>query len=364
MGAIVPAAPAAAAPPLPKIVVIMGAGSSADFGVPTLRGVFKDPSALAYLRHDNRLHEWLQRVFWEPRGHSYVSSDSSLTVEEMLTLLRDWKREAPDAADLRDFDDMLRRLYVLIYHAVYINKSSSAKHLNGLIDALHRSFSQITWASFNWDCIFEASYWYVKGNNPHLIFNLAGWRNNPFPKNEYLKLHGSVNWWLINGALTYLRWANYAELADKWRELEEGRTHDTPIILEPSAYKYEAALYRDILKPQWDRFYTRLCEADCVLILGYSLPDNDPEARCKLLTAFQINQNCRWAVADPGTETKAKYTRLLGTRRLFTFDMGLAGFGINLENNLRAAFPHVNIVDKPAPPPVAAVPAASVAPSV
>src|SRR5713101_9309293 len=58
----------APADPLPKIVVIMGAGSSADFGVPTLRSVFKDPSALAYLRRDAKLHEWLQRVFWEPRG--------------------------------------------------------------------------------------------------------------------------------------------------------------------------------------------------------------------------------------------------------------------------------------------------------
>ena len=349
-----------APPPLPKIVVIMGAGSSADFGVPTLKGVFKDPSAFAYLRRDNKLHDWIQRVFWEPRGHFYGSSDYSLTVEEMLTILRDWKREKPDAPELAEFDDMLRRLYVLIYHAVYMSKSSSAKHLNGLIDALGRNFSQITWASFNWDCIFEASYWYVKGSNPHLIFNLDGWRNSPFPKNEYLKLHGSVNWWLINNRLTYLRWASYAALSDKWKELEEGRTNDTPIILEPSAYKYEAALYRDILKPQWDRFYTQLCEADCVLVLGSSLPDNDPEARCKLLTAFQINQNCQWAVVDPGVETKAKYVRLLGSRRLFTFDSGLAGFGVNLEANLRAAFPNVNIVDKPAPPaaPAAAAPVA------
>jgi hypothetical protein len=53
----VAAVPAAAEPPLPKIVVIMGAGSSADFGVPTLRSIFKDPSALAYLRNDTKLHD-------------------------------------------------------------------------------------------------------------------------------------------------------------------------------------------------------------------------------------------------------------------------------------------------------------------
>jgi len=33
--------------------------------------------------------------------------------------MRDWKGEDPDASELKEFDDILRRLYVLIYHAVY-----------------------------------------------------------------------------------------------------------------------------------------------------------------------------------------------------------------------------------------------------
>jgi hypothetical protein len=39
------------------------------------------------------------------------------------------------------------------------------------------------------------------------------------------------------------------------------------------------------------------------------------------------------------------------------FDKGLAGFGVNVESNLRAAFPNVDIKDKPAPAaPAAAAP--------
>src|ERR1039457_2867906 len=231
--------------PLPKIVVIMGAGSSADFGVPILRGIFKNHEAAAYLNRDSTLHEWLQRVFWAPRGHSAATSDRSPTIEEMLTLIRDWQNEDTDAPDLRPVDDIRRRLYVLIYHAVYLNKSSNKAHLNGLIDTLRRSFSEITWASFNWDCIFESSYWYNSGtlhtgtrSNPHLVIHLDGWRDG-FRKNTYLKLHGSVNWWRVNGSPTYLKWASDGDLAAKWKELEEGRTADRPIILEPSAYKYE-----------------------------------------------------------------------------------------------------------------------------
>lgn len=353
--------------PLPRIVVIMGAGSSADFGVPTLRSIFKDPAATIYLKRDKKLHDWLQQVFWEPRGHTATTSDKSLTIEEMLTIIRDWQSEDEEAADLKDIDDIRRRLYVLIYHAVYLYKSSDKGHLNGLIDALRRSFSHITWASFNWDCIFEASYWYNSGppgygtrSNPGLVIRLADWRTGS-GTNTYLKLHGSINWWLVDGKPTYLRWASYGHLDAKWKELEEGKTKDSPIILEPSAYKYEAPIYSEILKPQWEEFFKRLCEADCALVLGYSLPDNDPQARCKMLTAFQVNKNCMWAVVDPSPEVRGKYERLLGSERLMTFDQSLAGFGVNLEENLRIAFPNVEIKDKPTPK--AATPAAAAAPS-
>jgi hypothetical protein len=341
---------------LPKIVVIMGAGSSADFGVPTLRSIFKDPSATAYLKRDKTLYDWLQKVFWGPRGHSVATSERSVTIEEMLTIIRDWQSEDKDATDLKDIDDIRRRLYVLIYHAVYLYKSSDKAHFNGLIDILSRSFSQTTWASFNWDCIFESSFWYNSGppypgyrSNPHLVIHIAGWRDG-LSRNTYLKLHGSVNWWLVEGRPTYLKWAASGELSEKWKQLEAGKTKDSPIILEPSAYKYNDPIYNDILKPQWDEFFKRLREADCVLVLGYSLPDNDPQARCKILTAFQVNQKCRWAVVDPTIEVRTKYERLLGSERLVTFDQSLAGFGVNLEDNLKAAFPNVEIKPKPAPP--------------
>ena len=143
-----------------------------------------------------------------------------------------------------------------------------------------------------------------------------------------------------------MKWASYGELADKWKALEEGKTEDRPIILEPSAYKYDDPLYSELLEPQWKHFFERLCEADCVLVLGYSLPDNDPQARCKILTAFQVNQSCRWAVVDPSADVRRKYERLLGSKRLVTFDKSLAGFGVNLDDNLRTAFPNVEIKSK------------------
>lgn len=227
--------------------------------------------------------------------------------------------------------------------------ASRFQYLNGLIDVLNRNFSLTTWASFNWDCIFDASFYYNSGPpeayaryNPSLVIKLEGWKRGT-TKHEYLKLHGSVNWWLVGGTPTALSWGSYGELTKKWDELAQGKTEDRPIILEPSAYKYEDELYEKILITQWQHFVYKLVDADCVLIIGYSLPDNDLEARCKMVTAFQVNAKCLWGVIDLGDESRRKYQRLFGSKRLQTLDTSLAGFGANLIDNLRNLFPGIDI---------------------
>jgi hypothetical protein len=62
--------------------------------------------------------------------------------------------------------------------------------------------------------------------------------------------------------------------------------------LEPSVYKYGDDNY-ELLKPQWDHFIERLCAAGYVLIVGYSLPESDSQARSKITVAFQVNPNCQ-----------------------------------------------------------------------
>ncbi len=103
-----------------KAVVILGAGASSDFGVPTLQGMFKDKWARQYLKQDSFLAQKLDEIFWAPRGHTLESSDQSVTIEEMLTILRDWENE-PNCKECPDpnlFAEFRKRLYVLIMRAV------------------------------------------------------------------------------------------------------------------------------------------------------------------------------------------------------------------------------------------------------
>jgi hypothetical protein len=326
-----------------KAVVILGAGASADFGVPTLKNLFKDSQARSFLKVRRKALKSLNDLFWVPRGHSIDTSDQSLSIEEMLTILRDWEQE-PTCSETLDAEEAayLRRvLYVVIQRAVFVGKSSSGKHLNALINLLGRHFDLVTWASFNWDCIFEASYWYCRNKNPRLAVDLENWTTGTTRTNEFLKLHGGINWWKIGGRLHYLSFGRGGDLMTKWSDYADGNAEGEPVILEPSVYKYQDDNY-NLLEAQWDRFMRRLCEADCVLVLGYSLPDADSQARSRITVAFQVNPTCRWLVVDPSAETCRRYKRLLGQTALTTVEKGLAGFNNELKANLQGGFPNID----------------------
>ena len=323
-------------------VVILGAGASADFGVPTLRNIFKDRHARAFLRTQPDVLTNLNALFWQPRGHTIDTSEQSLTIEEMLTILRDWEQEPTwrGALDGNQVATLRRNLFVLIQRAVFVGKSTGAAHLNDLINLMTNRFDLVTWASFNWDCVFEASYWYCRHGNPRLAVVLQNWRSTS-RKNEFLKLHGGINWWKVGDELHYVRFGRGGDLMTRWDDYSSGHGRGEPVILEPSVYKYHDDNY-DLLRPQWERFMERLCEADCVLVLGYSLPEADSQARSKITVAFQVNPDCRWLVVDPSEDTCRRYRRLLGQTALTTLELGLAGFNNELKANLQLGFPTID----------------------
>lgn len=330
-----------------RAVVILGAGASADFGVPTLANIFKDRHARTYLRNNPRLIGMLRDVFWDPRGHDLESSDQSISVEQMLTILKDWEQEdsVPDESKPQDVPAFRKSLYVLIQKAVFDGKSTKGQHLNPLIRFCSRQFEHTTWASFNWDCVFEASFWYSQPyegaysrQNPSLAITIDNWSSGDW-RHTFLKLHGGINWWLIGDKITYLQWTAGGELAQKWAAYDRDPSmQDRPVILEPSFYKYGDTTYRQ-LEPQWKVFLQEMLRADCILIIGYSFPEMDVNARSKILTAFQVNDTARWLVVDPSEVVCGRYRTLLGHTRVHVLQMTLAGFNNDLDAHVQEAFP-------------------------
>ena len=334
-----------------RAVVILGAGASADFGVPTLATVFKDLRAQMYLVSNPAVRARLDEFFWTPRGHTLNTSDRSVTIEDMLTILRDWENEPdiPANAKPAGVTEFRRKLYVLIERAVFQGKSTKGEHLNPLIGIARSNFERTTWASFNWDCIFESSFWYSQPyngpwsrNNPRLVVPISDWHQGS-ANHTFLKLHGAINWWMIDGHLTYLRFSSGGPLATRWDQYDQDPNCPAqPVILEPSFYKYEDEAY-NLLAPQWTEFFARLLDAQAVIVIGYSLPPADAYARSKIVTAFQVNPAARWAVIDPASATLDRYRQLLGEQRVTLFQTGLSGFNNDILANLQAAFPDLGL---------------------
>ncbi len=325
-----------------RAVVILGAGASVPFGVPTLARLFLEPHARRHLREDPFLHDRLQEIFWGPRGHKLESSNSTVTVEDILTILRDYETYGPSIPSPlgADVDRFRRSLYVLIKKAVYDAKSSSGGDLNPLLQYARQTFESTTWASFNWDCIFEASFYYSSGDpvpgarlNPSLVVPVRNWRNWTM-SHTFLKLHGGVNWWFDGTASSYLQFRGSPELDTRWAEYARGNAAATPVILEPSCYKYDDPVFK-LLKPQWDRFVTDLIAADLVFIIGYSLPESDAMARTALTVGFQSGKtDARWVVINRNGDVCSRYTRLFGAVRLKTYSIPLEEFSRDIPGNL------------------------------
>jgi len=146
--------------------------------------------------------------------------------------------------------------------------------------------------------MFEAAFWYSSGDpgsyraNPSLVVSLEGWSGNTSSRHTFLKLHGAINWWYENKQLSYLRFTPNSALDAKWQAYQAGQTGGQPVILEPSYYKYSGEMY-DLLKKQWQHFVDALVDADVVIVIGYSLPEADSQARAAISLGFQWNRQSR-----------------------------------------------------------------------
>ncbi len=330
-------------------VFILGAGASAPFGVPTLPNVFKDIWARQHLANDEFLLSKLNEYFWGPRGHNLETSNQTLTIEEILTLVRDFEQQPYAIPPLlgEDTERFRRSLYVLIKKAVYDGKNTQGRHLNPVIKFGGDHFDQVTWASFNWDCLFESSFYYSSGpnslarHNPKVVINLLNWRHSA-SCHTFLKLHGGINWWYEGGNIHYLPFGRQPALNERWLSYERNQTAGTPVILEPSYYKYDDPIYQ-LLKEQWAHFVRSLLEADLVVIIGYSLPAADLEARRALTIGFQSNTKARFVVIDISQNVCDRYERLFGASRVLSIPRSIADVSEDLSNIIAEHVPSLGI---------------------
>lgn len=342
---------------MPDAVVILGAGASADFGLQTLPYLFQDQASISYLRNNPDFARQLEEIFWEPRGYDRETSHRGVNIEEMLTLIRDWEEmdDPPQIVAETDLSTLRTQLYVLIYRAVYRGKSSRAAHLNDLIDFCREEFDNTIWASFNWDCIFEASFWYSsspvpspnrRGYLPYIPLDFPQWRRED-RDHTLLKLHGAVNWWVIDGELTWCDWGDRQRLDELWGDFERGEMGETfPVILEPSFYKYEDEAPFEYLETMWNRFQSSLSNARYVIVIGYSLPVADERSVSVINTSVEQNPESEWLIVDTEQYVADRYERMIGEDWVSWFEGPLREFADDTVDNLHDKLPSLTDEDQ------------------
>ncbi|MCL4283488.1 MAG: hypothetical protein KJZ62_00145 [Fimbriimonadaceae bacterium] len=334
-----------------KLVVILGAGASVSAGLPSLAGIFDDPSVQNYLENDGRdFKAFLEKHVWEPRGITPREFWKGLNLEEVLTLLRQWRFSSKPNGGKHDNPHsplnhsknmkIQRQLLGCVYRAVYEGKSGKSPEgrydYNTLIQLADSEFDEVTWATFNWDALLEQAFYYTfyKQNRlPSCHSDLVGW-DGADDKHRLLKLHGSVTWFYdTQGQVTYVPWGKTIcrgdQVGEHWSAyLTSVADAPRPMIAEPSFFKHEDLIERPFLLRQWEMFDEAIAKANLVLIIGYSMPDGDAMAKQSLLTAVERDTISKFVVVDPDSTYASdglariesgvmqRYRRVLGSPRL------------------------------------------------
>ncbi len=320
-------------------MVVLGAGASVDCGLCTLDQVFTDPQVQAMFSAGIPGTELIQELFWNDRGLTARTAHKGPNIEEILSTVLDWQSDnligQTQAVALR------RAIYAIVWRAAYLGKQQRALHLNELIKMMDERFDECTWATFNWDCKWEQSFYWSMGKSHPAYPQML--RNSPTPiveKHKLLKLHGGVNWWFNeDGDTTYIPFASHAHsdsdlpVVEQWTRYEDDETNLRPAIVEPCYDKRKRILGSDFFSRQWGEFEERLARSDLVVFAGYSLPEGDLHAKYSIVTAIMHGGLKKTIVVDPKKDTIAKYHRIISSS-VIQIQSGLADALPSLRANL------------------------------
>lgn len=300
-----------------RCVVILGAGASRPFGVP-----------LASELLDKMLHSSGDRIFREKiKELKNRFNDPPANLEEVLTIIRirEFAGEIPKPIRGRvnlNFDipdNFEKNLYVSLKELVYRDKrtkdykSAGSHPWHGIFRYCDR-FATTTWGNFNWDSLLTSSFyhWSNKKRSMRMHRNIQGVPSRQEENHYLLKLHGGINlWWHESN----LKFELPGKLEKRWTDFRnDDPSSGIPAILEPSGFKYQDSEIYNLLKPQWDDFKCELKKASAIIIIGYSLPDLDPEAK-KCLEAATSNVE-KVIVFDPCDSVYRKYKNIFGERKV------------------------------------------------
>lgn len=334
-----------------RTIFVLGAGASADAGVPMMRDFFERADRIHADEPDTERDAFelvgkararLQLVQSKAR-FDIRNLESVFAAFEMASLLG--RLGNLQAAEVDGLVDAMRRVIVVTIERCMLARLDSRGrilppqpygHFGALIRKLVDVGHTVSILTFNYDCGVEMGLLMSK-----LDVNYGFDATDETQDNiELLKLHGSLNWarcstcgsmqahrvqdvvrdqeaaWRISSPPEgpYCRVPFSSSLSRLTPQCQHGL--DTyPVIVPPTINK--TGLHME-LQPVWRRAAARLAEAHNVFIVGYSWPDGDSffHQLYALGTVGEVILSNFW-VCDPNPQVRERFhTELLGQQAL------------------------------------------------
>lgn len=317
-----------------RCVVILGAGASAPYGIPMASELLS--------RADEMREEYPDFVRKIKKLAECFEGEKNL--EDILTEVNNAFQIFSAITELNDqdlLDTNLNKfrymLYLLVNNSVDLETVPSDGPMNRIFDFC-ADFKHTSWCTFNWDRVLETAFFSHRKAHHKGTLNLRKDENitienyweNVSDCNLLLKLHGSIYWWYRQKSLHQLKYVGWGSTdgthANEWEKFEDvvkqpnlSVSIGVPAILEPSAHKYQGEIHKK-LQPQWDRFEEELQNADTVLVIGYSYPENDSKMPVSPIknALEKVNENAKVVIIDPdGTGmVRARYEEVFKNKNL------------------------------------------------
>ena len=300
---------------LEQRVFILGSGFSASMGLPTLLNLFHEimerPERSGESDKENVLNS-LEILY--PHFQKNESPPSYPPFEEFLSLVF-------SAADLPFFDsgywDLKWRSALRLLTDCLAEKSKEAEGFQLLKNFVRNLRDGDIVITFNWDNLIERALLSISREVNFLSRDQSAV--------TILKLHGSLNWVEIPEGTSLKHPESVKFLSEKVVSTPDFLYYDVwdildmpPLIVPPIFSKRVpvGGFFQNI----WHEAHNSIIDAECVCVIGYSIPNDDLQARSLLRIAWagrdikrssKSEAQDKYILIDPNPAVCGKYASLI-----------------------------------------------------
>lgn len=291
------------------VVFILGAGCSQEDGAPLVNDffdvAFSDRIIYDLERYDSESIQELKTFRKEHLPNSNVEELFSFI--DMQSKVKTINISDLELADIRGY--LIRLINLTLKKSLENKKDTTSKKFIVKVKSIIESMDNPSLITFNWDLLLDnALIRHPSGGTYQLDygvdFEVIEGRKKTAPCNRkgqipLYKLHGSLNWIKCSCGRKYFKFQEKVgiDYVGKVREnfvcpyKKRKEKHDlSPMLVPPTFLKLSDASF-DEIKKIWLWAKKDLIKAEKIIIIGYSLPDNDIPFKLYFRNALVENLN-------------------------------------------------------------------------